>query len=132
LKSYAKQQYNSAYYRMELIKNFKKVSDSISSPRMILQVPLTFFSLLFSYFYPPLLALPLLAQLPLTARLLVKKRDPAVLLLPVLLYFRNLIWLTAAAKWAVDESMAFLEKISTGFKLALDRIISEQERIKGK
>lgn len=116
LRSYVKQQFDSAYYRMELVKNFKKVSDSISSPRMILQVPLTFFSLLLSYFYPLLLVLPLLAQLPLTARLLVKKKDPAVLLLPLLLYLRNLVWLTAVVKWVVDEALSRLPRLCRGFK----------------
>lgn len=132
LKSYIKQQYTSAYYRMELIKNFKKPSDNISSSKMVLQVPLTLFSLLFSYFYPPLLAVPLLLQIPLTARLLIKKRDPVVLLLPFLLFSRNLTWIAAAVKWGIDEAVSGLERLSLGFKLALDRIISEQKKIKDK
>lgn len=130
LKSYVRQQYNSAYYRLELVRNFRKASDSISNLKMVIQAPLTFIALLFSYYYPPLLAVPLVMQLPLTGKVLLKKKDPVVLLLPFLLYLRNITWIAAAVKWIADKVVSGFEKLSLVFNV--DRIITEQKKIKDK
>lgn len=103
-RGYMKQQFKSAYYRLELQKNFRKYSDDISGAKMMIQVPVTFISILFAIFQPWLLIVPPLIQIPLTVRLLEKKRDRVVLLLPFLLSLRNVVWSLAAVKWSVDKT----------------------------
>lgn len=107
LKGYSKQQYNSAYFRLELIKNFKKPFDDISGINMVAQVPITLLSIVLAPFYLPLLMIPFLIQIPITLRLFFAKKDKVLLVMPLLLYFRNLVWILAAAKWGLDSLNPF-------------------------
>jgi glycosyltransferase involved in cell wall biosynthesis len=103
LGGYLKQQYLSAYYRLELLRTFGKATDDISGIGMVSQVPLTLLCLLLSPLFLPLLLLPFLAQAPLTLRLAAEKREPAVLLLPPFLVLRNLVWIGAAFSWTAGR-----------------------------
>jgi len=108
IKDYIKQQYNYAYYRMTLTRKFGRTHDQVTVPGMILQVPFAAAVVLFAIFgslklsWAPLalLSLPLI-HLPETFSLLVKKRDSAVLFMPLLFTLRNLTWLWAAAVWGI-------------------------------
>jgi len=108
LKGYLRQQYNYAYYRMELARRSGKSSDEVTGLGMILQVPLTITLLLAaclgSLASPWTLLLLLLlpfVHLPQTFRLLISKRDACVLLLPLLFTIRNLCWVWAAMSWGI-------------------------------
>ncbi len=108
LKGYLRQQYNYAYYRMELARRLGKPSDQVTGLGMILQTPLTITLLLAaclgSLASPRILLLLLLlpfVHLPKTFRLLISKRDACVLLLPLLFTIRNLCWVWAAMSWGI-------------------------------
>ncbi len=103
LTGYIRQQYNSAYYRLELAQNFGRMSDDISGLKMTAQAPLTLFSLVSAPFYPLILSVPFLIQVPITIRLLFKKREKGVLLMPLLLALRNFVWVFAMVKWSIDR-----------------------------
>lgn len=108
LKGYLRQQYNYAYYRMELARRFRKPHDQITGLGMILQVPLTMLVLLFATFgglaFPwaplALFSLPLI-HLPETIVLLSRRKDTCILLLPLLFTMRNLCWVWAAMSWGI-------------------------------
>ena len=108
LKGYLQQQYNYAYYRMELTRRFRKPHDQVTGLGMVLQVPLTTLVLLFATFgglafhWAPLalLSLPLI-HLPQTIILLSKRKDICILLLPLLFTMRNLCWVWAAMSWGI-------------------------------
>ncbi len=119
LKGYLRQQYNSAYGRMQLVtKHTKRVSgDSVSGLRMILQVPLTLVALVL--LIPGaglwLASVPLgkslmLASLGIGGIILVdrvafaagvvrKQRDPAGVFLPPVHLLRNVVWSWAFLAW---------------------------------
>jgi cellulose synthase/poly-beta-1,6-N-acetylglucosamine synthase-like glycosyltransferase len=107
LKGYAKQQYNSAYFRLVLVRRFKKPSDNISGGKMMVQVPITFICVVLAPLYPILFAIPFLIQIPITARLLLSKKDLVLLVMPFLFYFRNVVWVFAAIKWGIDSLNPF-------------------------
>ena len=110
LKDYLWQQYNYAYYRMELARRFRKPHDRVTGLGMILQVPLTL-ALLFasglgslaSPLAPLLLLLLPLIHLPRTLSLLRKRKDSCILMLPLLFTIRNLCWVGAALSWGISR-----------------------------
>mgnify|MGYP001610701778 FL=1 len=119
LKSYIKQQYWSAYGRMQLIrKHTERIGgDTVSGLRMILQVPLTM--LFFTLFIPGLISLSyicgrytFLASLGILGIMLIdrflfavgifiKQRDFSVLFLPFLHLLRNMVWCWAFLRWGL-------------------------------
>lgn len=120
--SYVKQQYQSAYGRMQLVRKHTErvVGDSVSGVRMMAQVPLTllFFFLLFSGIvlkilcpgvvddYMLLGAFACLAVICVdrflfTIPILLKHRDPAAVLLPVVHLMRNTVWVWAFLRWGL-------------------------------
>jgi len=109
LKSYCRQQYGFAYYRLELTRKFKRAHDQISGLGMILQVPFTALVILAAVsgsFLTPLVLL-VLVLLPLvhmgeSAAILSKKKDlAAALALPFLFTLRNFAWMYAATIWGL-------------------------------
>ena len=114
LKGYLQQQYNYAYYRMELARRFRKPHDQVTGLGMVLQVPLTTLVLLFATFgglafhWAPLalFLLPII-HLPETIVLLSKRKDMCILLLPLLFTIRNLCWVWAAIGWGIRYATRF-------------------------
>jgi len=114
LKGYLRQQYDYAYYRMELARRFRKPHDQLTSLGMIFQVPLTMLVLLFatlgSQAFPwvslALLWMPVI-HLPVTVILLSKRKDTCILLLPLLFTIRNLCWVSAAISWGIKYVAQF-------------------------
>ncbi len=123
LKSYIKQQYLSAYGRMQLIQKHKEkiAGDSVSGLRMILQVPLT---LLFFLFL--ILGISFLFVVPHVGKYLVfaalgtsgvmlidrfafafgiirKQKDPSVFFLPFAHLLRNIVWCWAFLRWGLKK-----------------------------
>lgn len=110
LKGYLQQQYNYAYYRMELVQQLKRPHDQITGLGMILQVPLTIALLLASCLgsmaspLAPLLLLSLpLIHLPQTFNLLRRRKYAPLLLLPLLFTIRNLCWVCGAIGWGIKR-----------------------------
>ncbi len=122
---YVRQQYRSAYGRMQLISKHtgKIAGDSVSGLRMILQVPLTmlFFALLVASLAAA--ALTDLGSLVLSAGFLVlvvlfldrflfavaivkKQKDATAFLLPFLHLVRNSVWCWALVRWAWEKISA--------------------------
>lgn len=120
LASYVKQQYRSAYGRMQLIKKHKDkiTGDSVSGTRMILQVPFTmlFFILLGleavagtlynfgNYFLVAsfvVLCVLLIDRFIFAAGIIRKQRDLSALLLPFIHMVRNAVWCWAAVRWVL-------------------------------
>lgn len=119
LKGYIRQQYWSAYGRMQLISaHTERIGgDSVSGLRMILQVPLTL--LFFILFVPGLISLShiygrytLLASLWVlgimlidrflfAAGIFIKQRDLWVLFLPFIHLLRNTVWCWAFLRWGL-------------------------------
>lgn len=117
---YMKQQYRSAYGRMQLIRKHtdRVAGDSVSGLRMILQAPLTLLVLLFFFVgvalalsplnvyapYAIVFALAVLAVI-ITDRTLfafgvvMKQRDFTVFLMPLVHLLRNLSWTAALIVW---------------------------------
>jgi cellulose synthase/poly-beta-1,6-N-acetylglucosamine synthase-like glycosyltransferase len=115
LKGYLKQQYNYAYYRLEIARKFKKSHDRIAGIGMILQAPFTMMTLLAailgslaSPLAPLLLILLPVVHLPKTVNLLFKKGDACILALPFLFTLRNFAWIWAAIVWAAKQSPKFI------------------------
>lgn len=125
LKNYIKQQYHSAYGRMQLIQKHKeRVSgDSVSGLRMIVQVPLTllFFTLLISGFIMSMFHISgrylLLASLGVLSIILIdriafamgifkKQKDAAALFLPFVHLLRNTVWCWAFLRWGMKLKWA--------------------------
>ena len=109
LKDYLGQQYNYAYYRMELARRFRKPHDRVTGLGMILQVPLTLTLLLASCLgslasplAPLLLLLLPLTHLPRTVSFLRRRKDSCVLMLPLLFTIRDLCWVWAAMSWGLS------------------------------
>ena len=109
LKDYLRQQYNYAYYRMELTRRFRKPHDQVTGLGMVLQVPLTIALILASCLgslasplAPLLLLLLPFIHLPQTASLLHRKKDARVLMLPLLFTIRDLCWVWAAMRWGIS------------------------------
>lgn len=110
LKSYVKQQYNYAYYRLDITRKFIKSSDQVAGLGMILHVPFTVLIVLFavsgwllSPFAPLALILLLIVHLPETIVLLCKRKDASALWLPLLFTVRNIAWTWAAVVWGVKR-----------------------------
>ncbi len=110
LKDYLWQQYNYAYYRMELARRFRKPHDQVTGLGMILQVPLTLALLLASCLgslasplAPLLLLLLPFIHLPQTVSLLLRRKDTCVLMLPLLFTIRDLCWVWAAMSWGISR-----------------------------
>lgn len=121
LKSYINQQYRSAYGRIQLIQRHKdKVTgDSVSGPRMILQVPMTLllaFLLLagtVTYFIGltslllwgglALLFILLVDRVTFTLSVLKKQKDLLAAFLPFVHLLRNLVWSWAFLIWAARQ-----------------------------
>lgn len=119
-KDYLKQQYWSAYGRMQLLKKHKDrfSGDSVSGVRMILQVPLTLliilffvcgvvFYLLFSnqFFLQigfSLLIILLFDRILFSLRTMKRKRDFGVTFMPFFHLLRNIVWTVAFIKWFFD------------------------------
>jgi cellulose synthase/poly-beta-1,6-N-acetylglucosamine synthase-like glycosyltransferase len=118
LTSYIKQQYWSAYGRMQLINKHKDklTGDSVSGLRMILQVPLLLLVIglagtgaLLSIFgtsgklpfisAAAVLALLVIDRVSFAISIMRKQRDPSALLLPFVHLLRNGVWCFAMARW---------------------------------
>ena len=124
LSSYIKQQYWSAYGRMQLIKKYKEriAGDSVSGVRMILQVPLIllFFILFFLGFISlsyvcgryiflaslGVLGIILIDRFLFAAGIFIKQRDVSVLFLPFVHLLRNMVWSWAFLKWGMGLQWA--------------------------
>ncbi len=112
LKGYLKQQYNYAYYRLDITRKFKKSHDQMANIGMILSVPFTAVVLLAttlgsitSPLAPLLLILLPLVHLPETVRLLFRKREAGILALPFLFTLRNFAWTWAAVVWVLRQGL---------------------------
>lgn len=118
LKGYIKQQYWSAYGRMQLIQKHRERSagDSVSGLRMILQVPLTllFFTMLISGLIMSIIHIVgkylLLASLGVLCIMLIdrfafsvgifkRQKDATVFILPLVHLMRNMVWCWAFLRW---------------------------------
>ena len=117
LKGYLKQQYDYAYYRLEITRKFKKSQDRVAPLGMILNAPLTaaivlaaFFGALISPLALLLLALLPILHIPEMVRLIAKKRNACVLVLPFLLTLRNLTWVWAAMNWTWRQMYSRLRR----------------------
>ncbi|MBI2288364.1 MAG: glycosyltransferase [Chloroflexi bacterium] len=110
LRGYIHQQYNYAYYRMEMTRRFGKPHDRVAGLGMVLQVPFTILTLLFAVFgslvflWAPLaiLSLPLI-HLPETFSLLSSRKETSVILLPLLFTMRSLVWVWGAVRWGIKS-----------------------------
>lgn len=114
---YVRQQYRSAFGRMQLIKKHKNRTsgDSVSGLRMILQVPLTMSSLLFlvlglilsgsavgSFLLLSSMAgfgIMLADRMFFSATVFRKQKDLSVIFLPLVYLLRNLVWVWAFLSW---------------------------------
>jgi cellulose synthase/poly-beta-1,6-N-acetylglucosamine synthase-like glycosyltransferase len=126
LKGYLRQQYNSAYGRLQLVKKHTErvTGDSVSGLRMILQVPMTLLFLLFLVsgavltlaFAPYRGKYILLASLGIFGAIFIdrvafavgvfkKQKDPASLLLPFVHLLRNAVWSWAFLVWVLRGKM---------------------------
>jgi cellulose synthase/poly-beta-1,6-N-acetylglucosamine synthase-like glycosyltransferase len=121
LKSYVNQQYCSAYGRIQLIQRHKDkiTGDSVSGPRMILQVPLMLllaFLLLAgtaTYFIGltslllwsglAVLCILLVDRLTFTLSVLKKQKDLLAAFLPFVHLLRNLVWSWAFLMWTAKQ-----------------------------
>ena len=119
LSSYIKQQYWSAYGRMQLLQKHKEriAGDSVSGLRMILQVPLTllFFILFFLGFISlsyirgryiflaslGVLGIMLIDRFLFAVGIFIKQRDLSVVFLPFVHLLRNMVWSWAFLKWGI-------------------------------
>lgn len=117
LRGYLKQQYNYAYYRLEITQKFKRPHDQVAGMGMILHVPFTGLVLLAtilgsltSPFAPLLLVLLPLVHLPETAKLLFRKREACILALPWLFTLRDFTWTWAAAVWVLKQGLTKLTR----------------------
>ena len=106
LKSYLKQQYGYAYYRLNITRKFGKPYDKVTGIGMILQVPITVGIVvgasLTGLTSPLLLLLLLLLPLihvPEMTKLMVRKKEACILVLPLLFTLRNFVWVWAAVVW---------------------------------
>lgn len=109
LGSYVRQQYDFAYYRLEITRKFKKPCDKTVRPGLIFQVPFTMLvvgATIVGSFWSPfaplaLLLLPLI-HVPDAIAILSRKRCLNVaLVLPFIFTLRNLVWTYAAAVWGL-------------------------------
>lgn len=110
LKSFCRQQYQFAYFRLKLIKKHKRAHDGATDLSMILQVPfvaaVTLAAVLAALLWSPMALLALILLPAIHARdaasILLKKRDPAVaLVLPFMFTLRNFVWIYAAVVWGL-------------------------------
>lgn len=122
LVSYLKQQYRSAYGRMQLVrKHTERVSgDSVSGLRMILHAPLTLLVLILFISGAVLALSPLKPYAPYAFVLALilfvviiidraffalgvymKQRDPAAFLMPLVHLLRNISWIAALIAWGI-------------------------------
>ncbi|MBI5049156.1 MAG: glycosyltransferase [Deltaproteobacteria bacterium] len=126
-KGYIKQQYHSAYGRMQLIQKHREriAGDSVSGIRMIMQAPLT---LLCFILFVATACLPFTAYayiggyflfgafgilgLILTDRFVFavgvfrKQKDPTSLFLPLVHLLRNVVWCWAMLKWSLKSGLS--------------------------
>jgi cellulose synthase/poly-beta-1,6-N-acetylglucosamine synthase-like glycosyltransferase len=117
-RSYIKQQYRSAYGRMQLIRKHQdRISgDSVSGLRMILQAPLLLLAcglagagiILWIFSWPSkipflsalvLFILLLLDRIEFAGQIMKKQHDRSVLLLPFVHLLRNGVWCIALVRW---------------------------------
>ena len=124
LASYIKQQYRSAYGRMQLIRKHTDhiAGDSVSGLRMMVQPPLTLLaamlltvSIILKLIDAETLAcysligaaavvgLILIDRITFAIPIIRKQRDPSVLLLPFVHLLRNIIWTWAAIIWVLSK-----------------------------
>lgn len=120
IKGYIKQQYWSAYGRMQLIQKYKEriAGDSVSGLRMIFQVPLTllFLTLLISGFIMNMfhilgkyfllasfgiLGIMLIDRFFFATRIFKKQKDLSVFFLPFVQLMRNVVWCWAFLRWGM-------------------------------
>ncbi len=125
-KSYLKQQYRSAYGRMQLISKHrdKLTGDSVSGIRMIVQVPLTLAALCLillgavalpwggSRFFVAaglfLFGAVLVDRVIFALEIVRKQRDPSACFLPLVHLFRNVVWSWAFVAWGLRGAFLFL------------------------
>lgn len=123
LTTYIRQQYRSAYGRMQLVRKHpeRMAGDSVSGLRMILQVPFTLLAVLCLIAGALFLAawgrtellvaglicagLLLIDRLIFSWGVLRKQKDPAVLLMPVVHLLRNAVWGYALVRWSFERML---------------------------
>lgn len=124
LVSYIKQQYRSAYGRMQLIRKHTDhiTGDSVSGLRMMVQPPLTLLAVvlftlsivltlidvepLACYSFiggASIVGLILIDRIAFAIPIMRKQRDPSALLLPLVHILRNIIWTWAAIAWVLSK-----------------------------
>lgn len=120
IRGYIRQQYWSAYGRMQLIQRHRErvAGDTMSGLRMIMQVPMTllfillftagiFFSMFHNYGRYLLLSsfgiivIMLIDRLAFAAGIFKKQRDSSVFLLPFVHILRNMVWCWAFFRWGL-------------------------------
>ena len=122
LVSYLRQQYRSAYGRMQLVRKHtdRVAGDSVSGLRMILQAPLTLLSIILAAAalvtgllswqrtacYLLLCSVVIFGAIVIDRTLFAigvyrKQKDPAALLLPFVHLLRNIAWVWAAIRWGL-------------------------------
>lgn len=114
LKGYLRQIYNTGYYRLQILGKYPDVNvgGKISGLKLVFQVPAIFvlFLLLIivpfnNRFWPIcvfILILILFAQIPITVRIVKKTRDKRLMILPVVLLVRNIVWFIAVIKYCLE------------------------------
>jgi cellulose synthase/poly-beta-1,6-N-acetylglucosamine synthase-like glycosyltransferase len=110
LADYLRQQYNYAYFRINITFRSGPAHDDVTGPGMVAQVPFTFFVLLLSIFgslvFPWAwftLFILLFIHFPETVTLIYEKRNPRILLLPLIFTLRDLCWAGAAVIWSFSN-----------------------------
>jgi len=117
LRGYLKQQYDYAYYRLEITRKYKKSHDQFATIGTIMHVPFTAGVVLAAIFgsvvwpFAPLLFMLLpLAHVPKMAKLLLMKKEACILALPFLFTLRNFAWTQAAAMWVLRRALRKLRR----------------------
>ncbi|MBI3399369.1 MAG: glycosyltransferase [Deltaproteobacteria bacterium] len=119
-KGYIKQQYHSAYGRMQLIQKHREriAGDSVSGIRMIMQAPLTLLSLLlfvtacgllltaysttgryFLFGALGILGFIMIDRFVFAVGIFVKQKDITAFFLPLVHLLRNMVWCLAMVRW---------------------------------
>lgn len=127
IKSYIKQQYWSSYGRLQLVQKHPSriTGDSVSGMRMILQAPLTLFtvfSVLLGTVFKPFMVLAaglfgviMIDRILFALGIIRKHRDCSAFLLPFVYLLRNIIWSWAFLHWFY-KSLTTIKRRNVGGK----------------
>jgi|WetSurMetagenome_2_1015567.scaffolds.fasta_scaffold31348_2 cellulose synthase/poly-beta-1,6-N-acetylglucosamine synthase-like glycosyltransferase len=110
LTSYFRQQYNYAFYHLDIAQKSKRTHNQVSTLGMIIQVPLTFIILIAAilggilispWLFWLFLLIPVM-NFPDTLVIFKKKREGIVFTLPWLFILRNIAWLLGGVCWVTS------------------------------